>query len=83
MGIAAIGAAGSVEKGTAVCDYEPEERAHQQSLWNAVASLDHDSAHVTFVDSPGYPDFLGRALPALAAVETAAFDVEVGETPGS
>ena len=72
----AIGAAGSVEKGTAVCDYEPEERAHQQSLWNAVASLDHDSAHVCFVDTPGYPDFLGRALPGLAAVETAAVVVD-------
>jgi len=72
----AIGAMGSVEKGTATCDYEPEERAHQQSLWNAVASLDHDSAHITFVDSPGYPDFLGRALPALAAVETAAVVVD-------
>ena len=72
----AIGAAGSVEKGTAVCDYEPEERAHQQSLWNAIASLDHDSAHVCFVDTPGYPDFLGRALPGLAAVETAAVVVD-------
>ena len=72
----AISAAGSVEKGTAVCDYEPEERAHQQSLWNAVASLDHDSAHVSFVDTPGYPDFLGRALPALAAVETVAVVVD-------
>ena len=72
----AVAAAGSVEKGTATCDYEPEERAHRQSLWNAVASLDHDSAHVTFVDTPGYPDFLGRALPALAAVETAAVVVD-------
>ena len=72
----AVVAAGSVEKGTATCDYEPEERAHQQSLWNAVASLDHDSAHVTFVDTPGYPDFLGRALPALAAVEVAAVVVD-------
>ncbi len=72
----AVTTAGSVEKGTAVCDYEPEERAHQQSLWNAVASLDHDSAHVSFVDTPGYPDFLGRALPALAAVETAAVVVD-------
>ena len=67
----AISDVGSVERGTAVCDYEPEERAHQQSLWSAVASLQHDSAHVGFVDTPGYPDFLGRALPALAAVETA------------
>ena len=72
----AVTAPGSVEKGTATCDYEPEERAHQQSLWNAVASLDHDSAHVSFVDTPGYPDFLGRALPALAAVETAAVVVD-------
>ena len=72
----AIGAAGSVEKGTAVCDYEPEERAHLQSLWSAVASLDHDSAHISFVDTPGYPDFFGRALPALAAVETAAVVVD-------
>ena len=72
----AVAAAGSVEKGTATCDYEPEERAHQQSLWNAVASLAHDSAHVSFVDTPGYPDFLGRALPALAAVETAAVVVD-------
>ena len=65
-----------VEKGTAVCDYEPEERAHQHSLWSAVASLDHDSAHVSFVDTPGYPDFLGRALPAVAVVETAALVVD-------
>ena len=72
----AIAAPGSVEKGTAACDFEPEERAHQHSLWNAVASLDHDSAHITFVDTPGYPDFLGRALPAMAAVETAAVVVD-------
>ena len=72
----AIGAAGSVEKGTAVCDYEPEERAHQQSLWSAVASLEHGSAHVSFIDTPGYPDFLGRALPSLAAVEAVAVVVD-------
>ena len=71
-----IGSAGSVEKGTAVCDYEPEERAHQQSLWSAVASLEHDSTLVSFVDTPGYPDFLGRALPSLAAVETAAVVID-------
>ena len=72
----AIPAPGSVERGTAVCDYEPEERAHQQSLWNAVAGLEHDSTRVSFVDTPGYPDFLGRALPALAAVETVAVVVD-------
>ena len=37
----AVQSAGSVEKGTAVCDFEPEERAHHHSLWSAVASLEH------------------------------------------
>ena len=72
----AVQGAGSVEKGTAVCDFEPEERAHHHSLWSAVASLEHASALVSFVDTPGYPDFLGRALPALAAVETGAVVVD-------
>ena len=72
----AIAAAGSVDKGTAVCDFEPEERAHHHSLWSAVASLEHESVRVSFVDTPGYPDFLGRALPALAAVETAVVVVD-------
>ena len=77
--LAAAGAVqtpGSVEKGTAVCDFEPEERAHHHSLWSAVASLEHASALVSLVDTPGYPDFLGRALPALAAVETGAVVVD-------
>lgn len=72
----AIPSAGSVEKGTAVCDYEPEEKAHHHSQWSALAHLGHEGAYVNLVDTPGYPDFLGRALPALAAVETAAVVVD-------
>ena len=67
-----IGAPGSVTKGTSVCDFDPQEKDHQNSLHTAVASYEHDSRHVNLVDTPGYPDFLGRALPVLAAVETAA-----------
>lgn len=72
----AIAEPGSVEKGTTVCDYDPEERAHQHSLWSALAGLNHDGAHINLIDTPGYPDFLGRALPVLAAVETAAVVVD-------
>ena len=71
-----IGAPGSVMKGTSVCDFEPQEKDHQHSLYSAVASFDHGSRHVNLVDTPGYPDFLGRALPILAAVETAAVVVD-------
>ncbi len=68
----AIPAAGSVERGTTVCDYTPQEKQSQHSLKLAVASFDFQDHRVHLLDTPGYPDFLGHALPAFAAVETAA-----------
>jgi elongation factor G len=72
----AFHAAGSVERGTTVCDYAPGEKQLHHSLKLAVASfdakVDGESARVHLLDTPGYPDFAGHALPALAAVETAA-----------
>src|SRR5687767_4412154 len=76
----AIPAAGSVERGTTVCDYTPLEKQLQHSLKLSVASFDvkangEDPYRIHLLDTPGYPDFLGHALPALAAVETAAIVV--------
>ena len=68
----AIPAAGSVERGTTACDYTPLEKQLQHSLKLAVASFDTKDVRIHLLDTPGYPDFLGHALPALAAVETAA-----------
>jgi elongation factor G len=68
----AIPAPGSVERGTTVCDYTPLEKQLQHSLKLAVASFEHKDTKVHLLDTPGYPDFLGHALPAMAAVETAA-----------
>ena len=72
----AVPAGGSVERGSTVCDYSPLEKQLHHSLKLAVASFEakvgDESARVHLLDTPGYPDFLGHALPALAAVETAA-----------
>jgi elongation factor G len=72
----AIPAAGSVERGTTVCDYAPLEKQLQHSTKLAVASFDvrenDNGTRIHLLDTPGYPDFLGHSLPALAAVETAA-----------
>ena len=67
-----IPTAGSVERGTTVCDYTPLEKQLQHSLKLAVASFDFQETRIHLLDTPGYPDFLGHSLPALAAVETAA-----------
>src|SRR2546421_7532348 len=72
----AIPAAGSVERGTTVGDYTSLEKQLQHSLKLSVATfeakIEAEPTRIHLLDTPGYPDFLGHALPALAAVETAA-----------
>ncbi len=72
LGAGAINQKGSVERGTTVCDFDAQEKTHQHSLDSAIASLDYQGSHINLIDTPGYPDFMGRALSALAAVETCA-----------
>jgi len=68
----AIRAMGDLARGTTVSDYDPAEREHQHSLDSSVCHLTHAGKLVHLIDTPGYPDLLGRAAAALAAVETAA-----------
>ena len=72
----AITSAGSVERGSTVCDYSPLEKQMQHSLKLSVASFEAknggEPTRIHLLDTPGYPEFLGHSLPALAAVETAA-----------
>lgn len=63
---------GSVERGSTVSDSDPMEKERQHSLNSAIASIDHGGIHVNLIDTPGYPDFRGPTLSALAAVETCA-----------
>jgi elongation factor G len=69
--------AGSVERGNTVSDSDPMEKSRGHSINSAVASIDHgadpnERVHVNLIDTPGYPDFRGPTLSALAAVETCA-----------
>ncbi|MGH8795671.1 MAG: elongation factor G [Caldimonas sp.] len=67
-----IGAAGSLERGTTVSDFDPMERRVQHSLNSSLMHLQHDGVRIHLIDTPGYPDFLGQSMTALEAVETAA-----------
>ncbi|WP_295450580.1 elongation factor G [uncultured Thiodictyon sp.] len=67
-----IPVAGSIAKGTTVCDFDPLEKELQHSLDSAITSLDVHGKHINIIDTPGYPDFLGRSISVLPAVETAA-----------
>ncbi len=68
----AIGAPGSLERGSTVSDFDPLERRMQHSLNAAVMHIDHADTRIHIIDTPGGSDFLGQSLPALEAVETVA-----------
>src|SRR5687767_9928905 len=67
-----VAAPGSVEKGTTICDFDPLEKSYQHSLNASVVHLTTNNTRIHIVDTPGLPDFVGRAIGALPAVETAA-----------
>ena len=69
-------AAGTIERGNTVSDFDAIEKERGHSIDAAIASIDHGGIHVNLIDTPGYPDFRGPALAALAAVETVAIVVD-------
>ena len=67
-----IATAGDVTRGNTVCDFDPLEKEKGHSLDTALVSLAWDDCHINLLDTPGAPDYLGKAVAALPAVETAA-----------
>ncbi|MBN9122690.1 MAG: elongation factor G [Planctomycetes bacterium] len=67
----AVDRLGSVDDGTSVADFDEEEHKHHFSIDTHVLHADHDGKHLNILDAPGSPDFIGAALEALSAVETA------------
>lgn len=68
----AVNAQPSVDDGTSICDFDPEEKDHRYSIEASVVHFDHGGKHYTVIDAPGYPDFIGQTFGALRAVDTAA-----------
>ncbi len=67
----AIRSKGSLARGSTVCDFDPQEKTLLHSLDAAICGFETQGRRVNVIDTPGYPDFLGRSLVALEAVETA------------
>jgi len=71
----AIRARGSLARGTTVSDFDPQEKRLQHSLDTAICSFSTDGTRINLIDTPGYPDFLGKTLSVLEAVEAVAIVV--------
>ncbi|MEZ5464936.1 MAG: elongation factor G [Lysobacteraceae bacterium] len=71
-----IQTAGTIERGNTVSDFDPMEKERGHSINSTIASIDHGGVHINLIDTPGYADFRGPTLSALAAVETCAVVVD-------
>lgn len=72
-----IGRAGRVQDRNTVCDFDDLSREFGHSLDSALVHFDHDGHHINVIDTPGSPDFLGKAISVLPAVETVCVVVDV------
>jgi elongation factor G len=67
---------GSVEAHDTVADFEPEARGHKLSTSSTLLYLSWHGRELNVIDTPGHPDFVGHALAAMPAVETAVVVVD-------
>jgi elongation factor G len=65
----------SVENGTSVCDFDEEEKHHKHTIESSLIHFNHAGKIFNVIDTPGYPDFIGQTIAALAGVDTAAIFV--------
>ena len=70
---------GSVEDGSTVTDFDPEEHARGMSLSLALAPFVWKGFKINLIDAPGYADFVGDVHSALRVADLAIFVVSAVE----
>jgi elongation factor G len=76
---------GSVEEGSALTDFTPEEVEHGMSINLAVAHASWQGAKLNLLDTPGYLDFYGDVVAGVRAADAALITVDAasGVEPGT
>jgi elongation factor G len=62
---------GSVEDGTSLTDFTPDETEHQISISLAMAYAEFMDTKVNLIDTPGYLDFAGEVVSGLRVADSA------------
>ena len=77
-------AKGSVDAGTSISDYTPEEKSRKSSVHSAILPLEYKGTKINLIDCPGSDDFITDTISAISVVKgailliDAAKGVEVG-----
>jgi len=62
---------GRVEDGTTVTDYDPEEKKRHISIGTAIAPMEWNDVKLNIIDAPGFFDFYGEVVEAMALADAA------------
>lgn len=69
---------GNVEQGNTVSDYDKMEIEKGYSINTSIVPVEWKGNKINFIDTPGYPDFVGEVNAALRASEAAIIMVDAG-----
>lgn len=63
--------AGTIEQGSTVSDFHPDEKEHNQSIHATVIAEEWLGRELNIIDCPGTPDFISEPLSALRVADSA------------
>jgi len=66
-----VNRAGSVDAGSSLSDYDPEEKERKFSIESSIFNFAWEGKTFNVIDTPGYLDFSGAAVSVVPAVDTA------------
>ncbi len=66
-----INRAGTIEQGSTVSDFHPDEKEHHQSIHATVMTEEWLGRELNIIDCPGTPDFISEPLSALRVADSA------------
>ncbi|MFV1970649.1 MAG: elongation factor G [Acidimicrobiia bacterium] len=70
---------GTVEAGTTVTDYDPEEHERGTTITMALAPFEWRGHKINLIDTPGYADYAGELHAALRVTDLAIFVIDAVE----
>lgn len=62
---------GSVDDGSSILDFDPEEKERKYSIYASIGSCEWEGTQINLIDAPGYPDYTGATLSAMEAADAA------------
>lgn len=70
---------GSVDQGTTISDYTPEEKSRKSSVHSAIIPLEYKDVKINLIDCPGSDDFITDTISAITVVKGAVLVIDASK----